>query len=89
MANSYMVGRPPTAQNQNGQELDAPKNQELVIFEACPGKCGFAKTFTHPTHCCTGCSRDEEHTNNCERKPFGHKDGSPIKLLAVCCECLV
>ena len=100
VANSMMQGSPPKAQAQaNGSVTSAlpsaPEPQIILEPKLCPGKCGFMVTFTHDTHCCTGCSRGQEHTNNCEGKPWKgvrSGDASPIKVAASCvescCPCL-
>ena len=87
-ANSWMTGSPPKKQHQNAPGSmpgvpTAPEIQKIDIEEfECPGKCGYARTWTHQTHCCTGCSRDQPHTNNCEHKVWkGRKmDASSIKI---------
>ena len=93
-ANSWMTGSPPKKQHQNAPGSmpgvpTAPEIQKIDIEEfECPGKCGYARTWTHQTHCCTGCSRDQPHTNNCEHKIWkGRKmDASSIKIQQLCCE---
>ena len=94
VANSMMAGAPPKPQHQGPVGSipgvpTAPENQTINIeIFACPGNCGFARTWTHQTHCCTGCSRGEDHTNNCERKIWkgAVNDASAIKVQQLCCE---
>ena len=69
----------------------APKQLVMQVdLGPCPGEgCKFKVTGTHETHCCTGCSRGLEHTNNCQGIPNGKGvgiDAHPVKLMALCCE---
>ena len=96
VANSYLAGKPPSPQHQGpaGSIPGVPTQPEPQVIDIemveCPGKCGFARTWTHQTHCCTGCARGDEHTNNCEKKPWGihGKDADKVKVQQLLCECL-
>ena len=96
-ADWYMQGRPPPPQHQGplGSPIPgvptAPEPQKMDIEDfPCPGECGYCRTWTHQTHCCTGCSRGLDHTNNCERKIWkgAKRDASAVKVQALCCEIL-
>ena len=82
-------GMPPPKVSQGAGVPTAPDNEKINVEHIeCPGKCGFARTFTHQTHCCTGCSRGQAHTNNCERILWkGSKDAHEIKIQSIFCEC--
>lgn len=82
-AEFFMSGRPPTPQTQIATGVPTAPDPQRMDYEptACPGGCGCAKTFTHETHCCTGCARGQDHTNNCERRVPGSGKGRLWELM--------